>query len=339
MEITKIILVRVSEKFILGVMAVFINEVDAQRPCPISGSRKALVVSEKDRHKKPLRNVINKESGLIYVDPVPFENTEEFYKTEYRKSYKGVHEPKPKHIYRAGKNAIERLDKIKHILHPSSKILDAGSSSGEFVYLAKKQGHNAFGLEANIPYAEFSQKTLNIDVTNAAFSEYKDGNDFDCITLFHVLEHLEHPKRDLIHLSLCLKPGGFIVIEVPNIAYNNMALHHKWHPGHLYSYTAATLNALFETLGFAAIECIEVGNGANVFGVFRKTDDRVTTQVACKANAEDLLEDLTNANQAYYCNPLTYVKPMPKLLKNIYEKYKSHNKSPQSILDHLLINL
>jgi len=320
-------------------MAVFDNEVDAQRPCPISGSHKALVVCERDRHKKPLRNVINMESGLIYVDPVPFKNTEEFYKNEYRKSYKGVHEPKPKHIYRAGKNAIERLDKIKHILHPSSKILDAGSSSGEFVYLAKKQGHRAFGLEANIPYAEFSIKSLEIEVTNAAFSQYKGGNDFDCITLFHVLEHLEYPLRDLTHLSQCLKPGGFIVIEVPNIAYNNMALHHKWHPGHLYSFTATTLNALFETLGFTALECIEVGNGANVFGVFRKTDDKVTTQVANKAKAEDFLADLTNANQAYYRNPLTYIKPMPKLLRNIHEKYKSYNKSPKIILDHLLINL
>ena len=46
------------------------------------------------------------ESGLIYVDPVPFKNTEEFYKTDYRKSYKGVHSPKPKHVYRAGNVAL-----------------------------------------------------------------------------------------------------------------------------------------------------------------------------------------------------------------------------------------
>ena len=116
-------------------MAVFINEVDAHRPCPISGSRKALVITEKDRHKKPLRNVINKESGLIYVDPVPFENTEEFYKTEYRKSYKGVHLPKAKHVYRAGKVALNRFSRIEPLITDSSVCLDAGSSSGEFVYL------------------------------------------------------------------------------------------------------------------------------------------------------------------------------------------------------------
>ena len=52
------------------------------------------------------------ESGLIYVDPVPFENTEEFYKTDYRKSYKGVHSPKPKHVYRAAKIAQQRLSSL-----------------------------------------------------------------------------------------------------------------------------------------------------------------------------------------------------------------------------------
>ena len=338
MERNKIKLVTRKENSYQILMAVFDNEVNAQRPCPISGSHKALVVCERDRHKKPLRNVINMESGLIYVDPVPFKNTEEFYKNEYRKSYKGVHEPKPKHIYRAGKNAIERLDKIKHILHPSSKILDAGSSSGEFVYLAKRQGHRAFGLEANIPYAEFSRKSLKIEVTNAAFSQYKGGNDFDCITLFHVLEHLEYPLRDLTHLSQCLKPGGFIVIEVPNISYHNMTLSHKWHPGHLYSYTNDTLVALLETMGFTSVECTEVDKGANVFGIFEKTDNEIFTKIIAKNSASSILANLLKANRAYYWNLFNYLKPLSKLLKNIKEMHASSGKSPKMILDRLLDN-
>ena len=69
------------------------EKIHASRSCPISGSNDVIIVSSKDRHGESLRNVLCKESGLIYVDPVPFENTEEFYQTEYRKSYKGVHEP------------------------------------------------------------------------------------------------------------------------------------------------------------------------------------------------------------------------------------------------------
>ena len=77
---------------------------------------------------------MNLKSGLI-VDPVPFENTELFYQNDYRKSYKGVHQPKPKHVYRAGKVALARYERLKKLLQKLAKCLDAGSSSGEFVYL------------------------------------------------------------------------------------------------------------------------------------------------------------------------------------------------------------
>ena len=136
--------------------------VKTSRACPISNCKDAFLVAEKDRYGAPLRNVMGKDSGLIFVDPVPFENTEEFYKTEYRKSYKGVHRPKPKHIYRAGLVALERYERIKNFISKDATYLDAGSSSGEFVYLLQSRGYRAEGAEANEPYAEYSRSELGI---------------------------------------------------------------------------------------------------------------------------------------------------------------------------------
>ena len=249
--------------------------VNTGRACPISGSKQAYLVSEKDRHGQPLRNVISKESGLIFVDPVPFENTEEFYKTEYRKSYKGVHCPKPKHVYRAGGNALQRYERIKPLLSEHANTLDAGSSSGEFVYLMKSRGFRAQGVEANQPYAEYSQKELGIDVAVQPFSEFRTEEEFDLISMFHVLEHLEHPIRDLTHLSKSLKTDGMFIIEVPNILYPNMAFQNKWHPGHLFSFCQETLSALGEAVGLKVIECAPIGDGGNLWGVFRKCQKRV----------------------------------------------------------------
>ena len=70
------------------------EKIHASRPCPISGSNDAIIVSSKDRHGESLRNVLREESGLIYVDPVPFENTEARQNTG---SPQGVHESKSKH--------------------------------------------------------------------------------------------------------------------------------------------------------------------------------------------------------------------------------------------------
>ena len=119
-----------------------LEEVKSNRPCQISDSLDSFLVCELDRHGKYLRNVINKESGLIFVDPVPFENTEDFYKQDYRKTYKGVEQPKNKHIYRAGRVALGAIRKLKKFLNKNSVVLDAGSSSGEFIYLLKKRGYS-----------------------------------------------------------------------------------------------------------------------------------------------------------------------------------------------------
>ena len=245
-----------------------LDNIETQHPCAITGSRSAIVICQNDRHGQVLRNVISKESGLIFVDPVPFESTEDFYKTEYRKSYKGVHQPKSKHVYRAGNVALQRFSRLSKLLSQGARCLDAGSSSGEFVYLLRKRGFDAHGVEANLPYAEYSQKELGISVCVSPFSEYQTDERFDLITMFHVLEHLENPVRDLSSLAGFLKPDGKLVIEVPNILYPDMSFTHKWHPGHLFSFTDQTLSMLLEKSGFKVISCHPIEDRGNLWGIF-----------------------------------------------------------------------
>ena len=312
--------------------------VSTSRECPICGSNQAYIVNEKDRYGKPLRNVISKESGLIFVDPVPFENTEDFYKTEYRKSYKGVHQPKPKHVYRAGGNALQRYERIKSLVSDHANTLDAGSSSGEFVYLMKSRGFHAQGVEANQPYAQYSQKELGINVSVQPFSEYRTEEEFDLISMFHVLEHLEHPIRDLIHLSKSLKTDGIFIIEVPNILYPNMAFRNKWHSGHLFSFCQETLSALGEAVGLKVIECTSIGDGGNLWGVFRKCkkNNGKTNQVD-DTFAEQTLYALHRDSLSYYKNPRNYFKFFTKLVKQTKEISASRKKTAKQILDSLYL--
>ena len=251
----------------IGKMPLSATMIQASRACPISGTKDAHEICSRDRYHKALRNVISSDSGLIYVDPVPFENTEEFYKSEYRKSYKGVHRPKPKHVYRAGKVAMDRFSRLSKYLTEGAQCLDAGSSSGEFVYLLKKRGFDAEGVEANIPYAEYSQAELGVQVSISPFSEYKTHRKFDLITMFHVLEHLENPVRDLSYLAGFIKPGGKLIIEVPNILYSNMAFSHKWHSGHPFSFTDKTLSMLLDNAGFKQFTALQLGTEA-IYGEF-----------------------------------------------------------------------
>ena len=308
--------------------------IQATRACPISDSKDAYEICSRDRHGKALRNIISANSGLIYVDPVPFENTEEFYKTEYRKSYKGVHRPKPKHVYRAGKIAIERYFRLSQYLPNEANCLDAGSSSGEFVYLLNQRGFRAQGVEANLPYAEYSESELNLSVTKSPFSEFKTEDKFDLITMFHVLEHLENPIRDLSHLGQFLKPGGKLVIEVPNILYPNMAFSHKWHPGHLFSFTDQTLSLLLEKAGFLSIFCSPIGDGGNLWGVFERSSNIVEIELS-NEYAEKTLNTLRKQCFEYYGNVSNFIKFFLKIPQMISDQGNSKGLSGKEILDRL----
>jgi len=311
------------------------NVIEATRACPISGSKDAYEICSKDRHGKALRNIISANSGLIYVDPVPFENTEEFYKTDYRKSYKGVHSPKPKHVYRAAKVAMRRFLLLSSYLSTGAQCLDAGSSSGEFVYFLKNKGFDAQGVEANIPYAEYSQAELGIAVSISPFSEYQTEQKFDLITMFHVLEHLENPVRDLSYLGGFLKPGGKLVIEVPNILYPNMAFSHKWHPGHLFSFSDKTLSLLLAKAGFKTISCSPIGDGGNLWGVFERSINLVDANKLESSIVVQNFEQLMKAKWAYRFNIGNYFKFFPKMIKQVIEKKSSKAKSGKEILDDL----
>lgn len=305
------------------------------RPCPISGSSNAILVSNVDRHGKELRNVISEKSSLIFVDPVPFDDTEEFYRKDYRESYKGVSRPKGKHVFRAGRNALIRFREISDLINFHGSVLDAGSSSGEFVYLLKSRGFSAMGLEANEGYAKFSKDELGINVRIQPFSEFSHDMQFDAITMFHVLEHIENPLDDLGHLVKFLNPGGHLIIEVPNILYPNMAFRNKWHPGHLFSYCKISLRDLALKLGLKVIFCDTIKDGGNLFGVFQNTTEENPTIKTSRMSHGEKLELLKRQGVLYRFNLLNYIKFLKKLGRLIYEKFKTNGKTAKEILDEI----
>ncbi len=310
------------------------NAIKTSRPCPISDSNDGLLLASKDRHGRELTNVISSESGLIFVDPVPFHDTESFYKNDYRKSYKGISVPKNKHIYRAGQNALKRFGLINSLIDFGGDVLDAGSSSGEFVYLLKSKGISARGIEANEGYANFSSQELGIGVDIQAFSKFSPNAQFDAITMFHVLEHLENPVDDLTHLTQFLKHEGHLIIEVPNIMYGDMAFSNKWHPGHLFSYCKETLRALGVKLSMQIVFCDTITDGGNLFAVMKKSKSSPVEKFQFPS-AEEKLKLLHEQKIQYYFNPLNYIKFSNKIARSFNENRKTKGLSAAQILGSL----
>lgn len=106
------------------------------------------------------------------------------------------------------------------IRYPKAKsILDIGSGRGYMLFFLKKYFgfKTAIGTQVSRPAFLFSKNKLGLDVYDQDLLTIDfNSQQFDVITIFHVLEHLKNPDAYIAKINSLLKPGGKIIIEVPN---------------------------------------------------------------------------------------------------------------------------
>ena len=100
----------------------------------------------------------------------------------------------------------------------SASFLDYGCGGGHFVRAACNLGFRSIGIEFD-PVSVAEGRKAGLDIREAGSPdrpETLDDETFDAILLFHVLEHITAPFRTLAALADRLRPGGVLVIEVPD---------------------------------------------------------------------------------------------------------------------------
>jgi SAM-dependent methyltransferase len=243
--------------------------------CPLCGSRNSLQVSDRDRDGRPLRNVLCQDCGLVHVDPPPSRtDLDAWYEHAYRIDYKGVVEPRPHHVLRAGRVALDRLSRIGHLLAGRPRTLDVGSGGGEMLYmLIHAAGARAEGLEPNQGYAGHARERLGLPVRQG-FVERGNGIEggFELITIYHVLEHLAEPTAVARTLHDWLAPGGHLVVEVPNVEATCQAPAHTFHKAHLSTWGLPTLSRLGLQAGLTPVSTWTSSDGGNIQVIFRRDD-------------------------------------------------------------------
>lgn len=239
-------------------------EAAATLPCNLCDSRDATILARRSRSGAPLRTVACRRCGLVWSDPRPHD-VRRFYETDYRVSYKGTFEPKPKHVLRAGNVALSRLAKIRAYVRPRMRVLDIGSGGGEFAYLLQSLGHDVRGVEPNRGYADYSARQYGLDVLRGFVTDVDlpDAH-FDMITIWHVLEHTEDPRAVIAKLARALRPDGVLVVEVPNVEATCQSPASTFHEAHLYNFNTATLGLLAAKCGLYACSMRLASDGGNI---------------------------------------------------------------------------
>jgi len=110
---------------------------------------------------------------------------------------------------------------ISRYISPPGRMLDIGCGNGRLMYLARKAGWDVKGLELSPVMAKLVRKRLGAAVVVADFLEVApesiDAMRFDLISLRHVLEHLPDCLLAMRKLRELLAPGGYVLIEMPNV--------------------------------------------------------------------------------------------------------------------------
>jgi SAM-dependent methyltransferase len=133
-------------------------------------------------------------------------------------------------------------------------LLDIGCGDGSFLLAAQKCGWRVQGTELNTRAAR--QRGLDV-VTNIC--EIPNTSVFDCITLWHSLEHLSDPLGTLRSIRSRLSPTGVLLISVPDIdGIQAKIFGRKWYhldvPRHLFHYNNTSLSALLQATGFCPVQ-------------------------------------------------------------------------------------
>lgn len=96
-------------------------------------------------------------------------------------------------------------------------LLDVGAGDGKFMHYMARLGFAVRGTTASARSASAAKAMfgLDLDITETLDQELAHGP-FDLVTYWHVFEHLELPEAHTQWWPELVRPGGFIVIEVPN---------------------------------------------------------------------------------------------------------------------------
>ena len=309
-------------------------------PCNLCGSKEVETVRSQDRHGKPLRSVICCGCGLVWTDPrPPAEQLRLFYEREYRCSYKGTYQPRPKHAFRAGKVAVDRFRRIRPHLIPGMKLLDVGAGSGEVVYVVRAMGYDASGFEPNEGYAIYAAQVLGVPVTQGFYQDVKiapESQDF--VTLFHAMEHLEDPYDMRVRARGWLRTQGLLLIEVPNSEATCQQPHSQFHQGHLYHFNLPTLESLGRRAGFEIAESGASEDGGNITVIFRKVDTQAPSSFRIPENyrrVSSVLRSHTAFRHAL--SPYPYLRPFRKLAARLEERREARAlRSGKELLDRLI---
>lgn len=196
-----------------------------------------------------------KSCKFVFCEPIPsLKELEQHYKGYGRNDY-------------LSPITIKRYHEILDSLEPyrkTNKLIDVGCGIGYFLEAAKERGWEVYGTEfTDEAVQKCSEKGIKMEKGILDPENYMP-EEFDVITSFEVIEHINNPIHELNSFHKLLRKGGIVYVTTPNFnsllrywlksSYNNICF-----PEHLSYYTPKTLKKAFTNTGFKTLKIESTG--------------------------------------------------------------------------------
>src|SRR5262249_20965582 len=147
----------------------------------------------------------------------------------------------------------------------SKRVLELGCATGYMSSVLRDQGCQVVAIEIDPEMAErargYCERVIVGDLDAIDLSRELGDDRFDVVVAADVLEHLNDPSRVLSPLKPFLRPDGYLVASLPNIAHGSVRLsllagqfvygqRGLLDRSHLRFFTRGSLEDLFEDAGF-----------------------------------------------------------------------------------------
>jgi len=101
----------------------------------------------------------------------------------------------------------------------NARILDIGCGGGLFLSILKQKGAQVTGIELSDSRAQYAKAKhgLQIDKHPIESEYWQNGyaQNFDAVTLWDVIEHVNYPQQTLQCAANVLKENGYLLIDTP----------------------------------------------------------------------------------------------------------------------------
>lgn len=164
----------------------------------------------------------------------------------------------------------KRARDVAAILGPPGPVMDVGCGRGIILGELQKLGFKSHGIEFSDSAAAHA-RSLGVDVGTDFFDERYEKGSFVGVTFWHSLEHIRRADLAVARAVELLKPGGVLMITVPNSASLQASLFSRYWfhldvPRHYHHFTADNVERMINSAGLSVFARSTLSLEQNPYG-------------------------------------------------------------------------